>query len=208
MVNRVGGDERIGIVAILADIRRTDVRAALANGIDAVMAAGTIIDNTRVIEVRRPPRNCCVAVIAGVAAGDMCRVLAGRNRPVMAGVACANDLRVIDSEYRRENICRMTVFANIAGRDVRDVLTRRIDSVMAVDAVTRDIQVIEIGGQPADSGVAIVAVVAALDVILVLAGRRRAVMAGAASAQHLCVIDGKAWRPNVRGMAVLAHICC
>ena len=177
VVNRVGGDERIGIVAILADIRRTDVRAALANGIDAVMAAGTIIDNTRVIEVRRPPRNCCVAVIAGVAAGDMCRVLAGRNRPVMAGVACANDLRVIDSEYRRENICRMTVFANIAGRDVRDVLTRRIDSVMAVDAVTRDIQVIEIGGQPASGCVAIVTGIAARHMSQVLPGSGDAIVA-------------------------------
>jgi len=78
---------------------------------------------------------------------------------------------------------------------------------VTIDSIGRDIGVIEIGWQPADSGVAIVAVVAALDVILVLAGRRRAVMAGAASAQHLCVIDGKAWRPNVRGMAVLAHIC-
>ena len=177
VVDGIGGHECICIVTILAHVGCADVGRAFTNRIDTVMAARAIVDDPGMIKIGRPPRNCCVAVIAGVAAGDMCRVLAGRNRPVMAGVACANDLRVIDSEYRRENICRMTVFANIAGRDVRDVLTRRIDSVMAVDAVTRDIQVIEIGGQPASGCVAIVAGIAARHMSQVLPGSGDAIVA-------------------------------
>ena len=114
---------------------------------------------------------------------------------------------MIDGIGGRKDIGIVAILTHVAGLNVCKVLARSVNSVVTIDAIVRDIGVIEIGWQPADSGVAIIAVVAALDVILVLAGRRRAVMAGAASAQHLCVIDGKAWRPNVRGMAVLAHIC-
>lgn len=55
---------------------------------------------------------------------------------------------------------------------------------------------------------AVIAVVAARDVRRMLASGCYAVMAGAASPDHLGVIDDKHRLPNVRGVAVFADVCC
>jgi hypothetical protein len=72
--------------------------------------------------------------------------------------------------------------------DMGRVFARGIRAVVAADAVTRDIHVIEVRGNPADGRVAVVTVVAARDVGRMFAGRRVAVMAGETGAEHLGVI--------------------
>ena len=57
---------------------------------------------------------------------------------------------MVDREYRRPDIARMTVFANIGRLHVRGVLARGFRAVVATEAVASDIHVIEIGRQPAN----------------------------------------------------------
>jgi len=54
--------------------------------------------------------------------------------------------------------------------------------------------------------VAIVAIGAARNVILVLAGRDDAVVAGATRTQNLRMVDGHYGLPQIRGVAVLADV--
>jgi len=206
VVNRVGGDEGAGVVAVLAHICRTDVVAALANGIDTVVAADAIIDYAHMIEVCRTPRDRRMAVIAGVATGHMCRVLAGRDRAVVAAVACADDLRVINGEHGCEYVRRVTVLAYVARGNMRNALTRSIDTVMTVDAVPRDVQVIEVRWQPTRGCMAIVASIAAGDMSQVLPGCSDAVMATCTGTNHLCVVNGIGGRKDVGIVAILTNV--
>ncbi len=70
------------------------------------------------------------------------------------------------------------------------VLAGRIDTVMAVDAVSRNVQVIKIRWQPACCRVAIVAGIATRDVRQVLPGRDDTVVTGTANADYLRMVDG------------------
>ena len=65
------------------------------------------------IESRRQPASGSVAVVTGVATGDMCRLLADGNNTVMAGYAGPNDLGVINGHHRRKYIRGMAILADI-----------------------------------------------------------------------------------------------
>ena len=58
MVDCIGGREYIGVVTIFTDVSRLYVCRTLADGLNAIVAAGTIIDDTEVVEVRWPPGDC------------------------------------------------------------------------------------------------------------------------------------------------------
>jgi hypothetical protein len=66
----------------------------------------------------------------------------------MTGTTGADDLCMVDRKYRHPDVRRMTVLAEVAGLYVRRPLTSGIRAVMAAKAIARDIDVIEIGGQP------------------------------------------------------------
>lgn len=124
------------------------MRRALADGINAVVAAGTIVDDANVIEGRWSPGDRCMAVIAGIAAGDMCRLFAGRDDAIMAAIARADDLHVVDGENRCKDVGVVAVLTNIAGLDVCQVLADGIDTVVAVNTLARDVQMVKVGWQP------------------------------------------------------------
>jgi len=86
------------------------------------------------------------------------------------------------------------------------VLAGRVGAVMAADAVTRDVHVIEVRRYPGDRRVAVIAVVAAGDVRRMFAGRGIAVMTGKTGSEHLRVIDHVRGRPDHVVVAVLADI--
>lgn len=79
------------------------------------MAATAIINDAKMVEVRRSPGDGRMAVITGVAALHMRGVLASRDCAVVATVAGSNHLRVINRKYGRKNIRVMAVLTNIAG---------------------------------------------------------------------------------------------
>ena len=85
-----------------------------------------------------------MAIIASITADDVGGMFTRRNSAVVAAVASANDLRVVDRKYWGEYVCAMAVFADIAGRYVREIFAGRINAVMAVDTISCDVQVIEV----------------------------------------------------------------
>ena len=148
MVDGIGRRKYVCVVTILANIGCLYVRRTLADGIETVVTACTIIDDTEVIKVCRPPASCRMAVIAGIAARNMRWMLAGRDDAVVATVAGADNLGMVNSEDWRKDVGVMAIFANIAGENMCRVLANGIDAVMAVNTLTSDIQMVEVGWQP------------------------------------------------------------
>ena len=72
-------------VAVLANVRRQRMRRVLSSRVRAVMAAYAIACNVGVVEVGRDPRHSRMAVVTIVTAGNVRRMLAGRNRAVVTG---------------------------------------------------------------------------------------------------------------------------
>ena len=206
VVDGVHRRKSIGIVAVLADVGRCYVRCVLAGRIDAVVTARTIARDIDVVEVGRYPACRRMTVVTIVTAVQVSWIFPGGRSAVMTRAAGANDLRVIYGKYGRENIGRMAVLTNIAGLNVGRVLSGGFGAVMAADAVAADVHMIEISRQPADGRVAVVAIIPARDMRRVFTGRRSAVVAGAAGAQHLSVIDRRGRRKGDCAVAVLANI--
>ena len=55
VVDSIGRSEHVCIVTIFTNVGCLYMRRSLADGINAVVATGTIIDDTKVVEVRWPP---------------------------------------------------------------------------------------------------------------------------------------------------------
>jgi hypothetical protein len=189
MVDGVGRRKHVGIVTVLANVGRLYVCRTFADGIESIVAARTVVEYASVIEVRRAPRDSCVAVVTGISTRNMRRVFAGCRRTIVTGDTRANHLGVIDSEDWRENIRIVAVLAGVTCRYVRCVLARRINAIMAVEAVAHDIHVIEIGGQPGSRRVTVIASVVARDMRRVLASRSDAVVAITATSHDLRMVD-------------------
>jgi len=85
-----------------------------------------------------------VTVIAGIATGNVRRVLANRRHSIVAGIAGSYDLCVVNAHHWREDVGRMAVFANVGSLNVPAVFAGRFRAVMAAHTVASDIQVIEV----------------------------------------------------------------
>jgi len=81
-------------------------------------------------------------------------------------------------------------------------------SVVATHAIAHDVSVIEVRRGPCDSGVAIIAIVAACDMRWVLAGRSDTVVTRGTTAEDLCVIDGYYRCPNRWDVATFTNVRC
>ena len=138
----------------------------------------------------------------------MGRVLTGRGDAVMTRTAGAQDVRVIDCEHRRKDISVVAVFTAVTCLDVCRVLAGRIHTVVAVNAISSDVQMIEIGGQPPRRGMAIVTRIWARQMIQVFARRDNAVMAGTARADNLHMINNVHRGEGIRIVAVLTNNAC
>jgi len=196
----------IAVVAVLADIRRLYVCQVLAGGVYAVVAAEAVARNIHVIECRRPPGNRRMTVITGIVTGDVCRVFAGCGDAVMAGATDADDVCVVNGKHRYEHIGVVAVFADITCLNMLRILTGRIHTVMAIDAIARNVQVIEIRGQPGNGRMTVVASIATGNVRWVFAGRGDAVMTRAAGANDLQMVDRRRRRKHIRAVAVFADV--
>lgn len=102
----------------------------------------------------------------------------------------------------------MTILAYICRARVLRILTGCNRTVVATETVTGDIGVVIRGGQPGDSGVAVITIISTRNVVRVLTGCDSAVVAGTATTQYLCVIYGERWQPDGRRVAVFANIGC
>jgi len=170
------------------------------------MAVDTVANDVDVVEVRRNPGGGRMAVVAIVAAHNVRRVLARRGNTVVAGRADADYLQMVNGVGRRPNDVVVAVLADIRCRNMRGILASCADAVVAVNAVADDIGMIEVGWNPGDGRVAIVAIVTAGDMVNVLSRRHVAVMTGAAGAQHLRVVNQVRRYPQIAIVAVLANV--
>ena len=100
----------------------------------------------------------------------------------------------------------MAIFTNFRRLDMGRILAGRVGTIVAAGAIARDVHVIEIRRQPADSGVTVVAVVAADHVVLVLATGGHTVMTGTTGTHYLRVIDGESGDPYIRRVAVFTNV--
>jgi hypothetical protein len=144
VIDRVDGSPQVTVVAILTDVAGLYMCQVFAGSIQAVVAACAIARNIQVVKCRRSPGDRCVAVVAGIAAGEVRRVLAGCNYAIVTGATGADDLGMVDAKYGRKYVGVMAVFANVAGLNVRKVLANGAHAVVAVNAATGDIQMIKI----------------------------------------------------------------
>lgn len=110
------------------------------------MAANTIAGNVHVVEIRREPGDSAVTIIAGIAARDVGWVLARCSYAVMTGSAAPDDLRVIDCQNRRPGVRCVAVLADVRRLDVCGCLSGRVRPVVATNAITRDVCMIECRG--------------------------------------------------------------
>ena len=75
----------------------------------------------------------------------MGRALAGCLSAVMAGATTAQNLGVIDGHRRRKDVGGVAVLTDVRCLHVGRILANCVGTVVATDAVTSDVHVIEIG---------------------------------------------------------------
>jgi len=112
-----------------------------------------------------------------------------RLKTVMAGIAGTQDLYVINGEYGRPYCWAMAIFADVGRQNMRRILTGRLCAVVAADAVTKDVDVIEIGGYPGARNVTVVASIVARDVCQIFASCGHAVVAADTIAEDVAVVE-------------------
>ena len=203
MVDRIGGGPHSAVVAILANICCLYVCQVLARRLDAIVTTGAISANAHVIKIGRSPGITRMAIVASVAACNVGRMLAGGYDAIVTGVAGTDDLRVINGEHRREYVGVVAVFTDITCLNVRLVFACCLHTVVTVDAISGDIQVIEIRRQPSSRRVAVVTSIAADQMIQVFAASDNAIVAGPTISDNLHVIDKVSRRERIGVMAVL-----
>jgi len=193
-------------MAGLAGVCRACMQRVLARCISAVMAAEAIVDNIRVFERGRCPACGRVTVIAGVATDNMRRVLACGNRAVVAGVAGTDHVGVIYPVHRCEGRNIVAVLTKISGLNMRRSLAGRVRTIVAAQAVIGDIDMVNVGGNPARRRMAVIAGVAATNMGRVLAFGDRTVVAGVAGTQHLGVVNPVCRREELTVMTVFTNV--
>ena len=184
-------------MAVLADVGGLHMRWAFARCVGAVVTTGTIVDDVGVVKRGGRPCNRRMAVVAVISTADMRRMFAGCRHSVMTRATRTDYLRVVNGKHGYPDVRCMTVFADIARLNMCLILARGICAVMAAGTIARDVDVIEIRGQPAGRRMAVVTVVATVNVILVLAARDDAIVAGSTGPNHLCVINRINGSPDV-----------
>lgn len=182
------------------------VSEILAGRIRTVMAVGTIAGDAGVIKICWRPADGRMAVIAIITTGEMSGMLAGRSNAIVTGSATAEHLCVIHRVRWQPRHRVMAVFANIRRLNVCWILAGRIRSVVTAGTVATDVDVVEIGRNPARSCVTVVAIITTDNVVGIFAGSDNAVVAGAATTQHRTVIDRKCRCKGICCMTILARV--
>ena len=124
----------------------------------------------------------------------------------MTGTAGTYHLRVIDIKCGCPYIWVVAILAHVRRRDMRGALADSFHAIMAADAVTGDIHMIEVSRYPAGRRVTVIAIIATRNMGRVFAGCCDAVMARAAGTKHLSVVDGASGFEGHGAVAVFTDI--
>ena len=126
----------------------------------------------------------------------------------MAGAATAQHLRVVNRNRGLPHKRAVAVFANVRRLNMCGTLSCCSNAVVAANAITENVGMVEDGGEPRGCVVAVVALVAGGDVHRCLARRLGAVMAGNATPGYGCVIHESDCAPTRGNMTVGARSEC
>lgn len=176
-------------MTVFADVCGLYVYCRLANRIGPVVTTHAIADDIPVVKVGRQPARRCMTVVACITAGYVRRTFSDCRNTVVTGAARAQYLAVIDRKDRCEYIGVMAVLADVGRLNMGRALADSFRTVVAIEAATRDVDVVKIRGQPTDSRVTVVAVNATRYVSWMLADRGYPVMARSAGTKDLCVVN-------------------
>ena len=121
----------------------------------SVVAASTGAGRIGMIEIGRQPAGCGMAKEAVFRKSDVICVDSGSRNVVVATVASADHVKMIDSSRRRPAAGVVAILAHIAGRHMTGALSASSDVIVATDAVAGNADVIESRRDPATGGVAI-----------------------------------------------------
>ena len=130
-----------------------------------------------------------MAVIAIGAARYVCRVFATGSDAVVTGAASADDVGMIDITYRDPYRWTVAIFTNVSRRNMRRILAGGFDTVVATDAITKDVHVREVRRYPGSRHMAVIAGVVAAYVRRVFARRSDTVVTANAVSHDIAVIE-------------------
>lgn len=182
------------------------MRRILAGRIGAVVTASAIARDIDVVEIGRRPGHGRVAVVAGIAAGDMRWVLAGRDAAVVAGLAGTNDLSMIHHGCRGPQIHAMTILTDGRRENVCTVLAGCVRAIVATGAISGNACMVKIGRRPGDGRMTIVAIVTACKMSGVLSSGCDAVVTRTTTTEHLRMIYRVGRQPGDGIVAILANV--
>jgi len=175
----------------------------LAGGFCASVAAGAVAGDVGVVEDCAVPVGGVMTILTGVAIANVCGMLTGCRRAVVAGEAGADDVSVRHAGDRNPAAAAVAILAQGIGLDMGGVLAGGGAAVVTADAVAGDTAVVEHCTTPAGGVVAVVAAVVAGDVVGRLADGGRTVVTGEAGAGNTRVIKPGTTKA-VGGMTVIA----
>lgn len=112
---------------------------------------------------------------------------------------------MIDGECWRKDVGVVAVFAHITRLNVRQILACCVHTIVAVDATSGDVQMVEIGRQPPGGGMAVVASIPAVQVVEVFSAGGKPIVTGTAGSDDLQVIDSVCGRESSGVVAVFAN---
>lgn len=193
-------------MTVFTDIGRLDVRRSLARGIRAVMAARAIVNDVRMVEVRRRPGNGGMTIIAILAARNVCRMFPYCDDAIVASATGADDLRMVYCKSGYPNRRIVAVFADVRRVNMCRVLAGGVGTVMTACAVAGDIDVIKVCRQPGNRRMAILAIITAANVRRMLASRQRPIMAASTGTQDLGMVDRVHRRKHIAGVTIFAYV--
>ena len=194
-------------VTVVAGVATRNMGCVLARGDYAIVAGAAHTNNLSVINRHdRYKRVALMAVLTDGRRQYVVWILAGCVRAVMAGATRTQYLVVINGRHWSECCCAMAILTDIGRLHMHRILASRFGTVVAAKTIRRDIRVIKIHWQPSSRAVAVIAIGATLDVCRMFASGNDAIMARAASANNLGVVDGANRYPHGRRVAVLANI--
>lgn len=144
VIDNVHRGEGIRIVAVLTNNGCLYVSRVLTCRGGSIVTATAVVEDIRMIEVRRQPGGACVAVVAACAARDMCWIFTGCRNAIVAGTAFAQYLSVINRDCRCPNIRAVAVLADVRRLYVREVFACGFNAVVAANAVAANVNMIKI----------------------------------------------------------------
>ena len=204
VVDRVSRRKCYVVVTVLAYIARVDMRGVLSRCLHAIVTIDAVSGDVCVVEIGGRPCKRRVAVAAVVAARNVGRMFAGRRIAVVTAIAGSQNLRVIDSKYRRPGCAPVAILAGIRSAYVCGVLPGCVSAVVTTEAISGDVCVIEDGRKPQCAGVAIVALVTGNNVPGRFACCEGAVVAGSTTPGDGRVVHDRDRAPGRSCVAALA----